>query len=208
LGRRDVQVKVRGYRIELEEIENALRTFADVEEAVVLLKETNEDSELVGYITGVVELDRESVWRQVQERLPKYMMPSEIVVLEALPLTANGKLDRNALGGQDIGKQRSAGMYEAPRTEVERVLSEIWQEVLGVERIGINSSFFMLGGNSLKIIRMQQLVNKSLDVDFSIDKYFEFITIGDLAHAIEEIKKTGEEQPEATQAEKIEVLTF
>ncbi|HYN64555.1 MAG TPA: amino acid adenylation domain-containing protein, partial [Candidatus Limnocylindrales bacterium] len=142
LGRIDQQVKVRGFRIELGEVEAALAAVAGVREAAVVAREdTSGDRRLVAYVVGDVATD--SLRASLRERLPDYMVPASFVALQALPLTANGKVDRKALPAPD--HQSEVG-YVAPRTPVEEVLAGIWAELLGVERAGVGSHFFDLGG--------------------------------------------------------------
>ncbi|WOX28820.1 non-ribosomal peptide synthetase [Pseudoalteromonas maricaloris] len=158
LGRIDHQVKVRGFRIELGEIEHALAAYPGVKEAVVLARELVQgDSRLIGYLVApeagsddaaFIEDIRHYLGRQ----LPEYMLPSFFVLLDSLPLTANGKLDRNAMPEPDMLFSRKE--YLAPRTEMEKILCTVWQEVLGVERVGIRDNFFELGGHSLLVMQV------------------------------------------------------
>ncbi len=147
LGRSDHQVKVRGYRIELGEIEAQLRTQPQVQEAVIIVREGPGGPRLLGYVVGQeqAQLDNTRVREQLAKTLPDYMVPSAVVVLDRLPLNANGKVDRKALPEPDIGTDR----YEVPQGEVEVTLARIWQEVLGIERVGRQDNFFALGGHSL-----------------------------------------------------------
>ncbi|WP_462179170.1 amino acid adenylation domain-containing protein [Pseudoalteromonas maricaloris] len=158
LGRIDHQVKVRGFRIELGEIEHALAAYTGVKEAVVLARELVQgDSRLIGYLVApeagsddaaFIEDIRHYLGRQ----LPEYMLPSFFVLLDSLPLTANGKLDRNAMPEPDMLFSRKE--YLAPRTEMEKILCTVWQEVLGVEQVGIRDNFFELGGHSLLVMQV------------------------------------------------------
>ncbi len=165
LGRNDDQVKIRGYRIELGEIHAAIAEHAAVREASVIVREDRPgDKRLVAYIVlhqkqqddqhdqhdGAVH----SVRSYLQERLPDYMVPLAFVILDALPLTANGKVDRKQLPAPAWEQMLNAGSYVAPRNEVERSLTAIWEEVLGIEQVGIHDNFFELGGDSIVSIQI------------------------------------------------------
>ena len=148
LGRVDAQVKVRGFRIELGEVEAQLLKQPGVREAVVVARETAQGTQLAGYASGHAgqKLDGSVLRQSLKAVLPDYMVPSVIMVLEALPLNANGKIDRKALPEPvfDTGET-----YEAPEGELETQLAQLWADVLGVERVGRGSNFFELGGHSL-----------------------------------------------------------
>ncbi|OBB95586.1 non-ribosomal peptide synthetase [Mycobacterium sp. 852002-40037_SCH5390672] len=145
MGRADEQVKIRGYRIELGEIQAALASLSGVEHAAVIAREDRPgDKRLVGYVTGTA--DPAEVRAQLGERLPGYMVPSAVVVLDALPLTVNGKLDTRALPAPEY---QDADRYRAPVSAVEEILAGIYAQVLGVERVGVDDSFFDLGGDSI-----------------------------------------------------------
>ena len=149
LGRADEQVKIRGYRIELGEIQTALASLAGVEQAVVIAREDRPgDKRLVGYVTGTA--DPVELRAALGERLPAYMVPAAAVVIEALPLTANGKLDTRALPAPEY----SAVGYRAPGSAIEEVLAGIYAEVLGLERVGVDDSFFELGGDSISSMQV------------------------------------------------------
>ncbi|WP_156752941.1 non-ribosomal peptide synthetase, partial [Mycobacterium sp. 1245801.1] len=144
LGRADEQVKIRGYRIELGEVQAALAALDGVEQAVVIVREDRPgDKRLVGYLTGTA--DPAEARTALADRLPAHLVPAAVVGLDALPLTANGKLDTRALPMPEY----SAGEYRAPSNAVEEILAGIYAEVLGVQRVGVDESFFELGGDSI-----------------------------------------------------------
>ena len=176
LGRVDEQVKIRGYRIELGEIQTALAGLDGVEQAAVIAREDRPgDKRLVGYVTGTA--DAAAARSVLAERLPAYMVPAAVVVLDALPITPNGKLDRRALPEPDY----TAGGYRAPGNAVEEILAGIYVEVLGLERVGVDDSFFDLGGDSLSAMRVIAAVNTSLDAGLPVRTLFEAPTIAQLA---------------------------
>jgi amino acid adenylation domain-containing protein len=151
-GRVDDQVKIRGFRIEPGEIEAALREHSAVRDAVVIAREDAQgDRRLVAYVVCREghDFDIESLRMYAKKTLPDYMVPSAYVRLEAIPRTPHGKIDRNALPAPDRSRPGLEGSYAAPRTSVEEILSGIWSQVLGVERVGIHDNFFELGGHSL-----------------------------------------------------------
>ena len=146
LGRADEQVKIRGYRIELGEVQAALAALEGVEQAVVIAREDRPgEKRLVGYVTGAAE--PAGVHAALAERLPGYMVPAAVVVLAALPLTPNGKLNTRALPAPEY--QGAGGGYRAPASPVEEILAGIYAHVLGLERVGVDDSFFELGGDSI-----------------------------------------------------------
>ncbi|WP_228567168.1 non-ribosomal peptide synthetase, partial [Nocardia sp. SYP-A9097] len=150
-GRSDDQVKIRGFRIELGEVRAALAEVAGVEHAVVVVREDQPGSKrLVGYVTGGV--DPAVVRESVGARLPEYMVPAAVVVLDRLPLTVNGKLDRRALPVPDFAG--SGDGYRAPSTPIEEVLASVYAQVLGLERVGVDDSFFNIGGDSISSIQV------------------------------------------------------
>ncbi|WP_374244187.1 amino acid adenylation domain-containing protein, partial [Mycobacterium sp. CnD-18-1] len=177
LGRADEQVKVRGYRIELGEIQSALASLDGVKQAEVVAREDRPgDKRLVGYITGTA--DPVAVRAALSERLPGYMVPAAVVVLDALPLTVNGKLDKRALPAPDYVNGQE---YRAPATAIEELLAGIYAQVLGLERVGADDSFFDLGGDSLSAMRLINAVNASLDTDIAVRAVFEAPTVAQLA---------------------------
>jgi arthrofactin-type cyclic lipopeptide synthetase B len=153
IGRADNQVKVRGYRIELGEIETALDKHPSVKQSVVVVSQDERGNQrLVAYVVGE-EATTLELQRYLKERLPEYMGPSAIVVLEKMPLTPNGKLDRRALPAPDRAAY-NAREYEAPVGDTETLLARLWAELLNVERVGRHDHFFELGGHSLLAVSL------------------------------------------------------
>ncbi|MGH2510619.1 MAG: non-ribosomal peptide synthetase, partial [Ktedonobacteraceae bacterium] len=187
LGRLDQQVKLRGFRIELGEIEAALVQHPSVHEAVVVVHENaTGDKRLVAYIVAEQSLvpSSQELRSYLQKRLPSYMLPATFVPLDLLPLTPNGKLDRHAVPVPE--QTRALVEYVAPRTDLEKQLSQIWAQVLGLERVGIQENFFELGGHSLIATQMIIRVRERLLVNLPLRRLFEAPTVAQFASVIEE----------------------
>ncbi len=183
LGRLDHQVKVRGFRIELGEIETLLRQHPAVRETVVLLREdTPGNKRLVAYIVGT-HIEPAMLRGYLSERLPDYMLPAAFVLLDTLPLTANGKIDRAALPAPDSDSLARAA-YVAPRTGIEQTLAAIWQDVLGLEQVGIHDNFFALGGHSLQIMHLIARIADVTSYPVTVKDIFVYPTIATLAPQI------------------------
>jgi amino acid adenylation domain-containing protein len=190
LGRRDQQVKIRGYRVELGEIEAALRRQPGVRDAAALLREDAPgERRLVAYLVARdAPAADATVAQALREALPEYLVPSAFVWLEALPLTANGKLDRARLPAPSGERPQLAEAYVAPRTPVEERLARIWSEVLQVERVGVQDSFFALGGHSLNAMQVIARVRDAFQVELPLRPLFESPTVAALAGLIEEAR--------------------
>jgi amino acid adenylation domain-containing protein len=182
LGRSDHQVKLRGLRIELGEIEASLAALEAVRDVLVLAcTDERKLTRLVAYLVphaGQVLPDAGSLRATLKQTLPDYMVPEHFVTLDAMPLTANGKIDRKALPVPDMAPSDSA--YVAPRTYAERMVAEIWADVLGVERVGLSDDFFALGGQSLLATQMVSRIKRVLGIDLPLRALFEAPTIASL----------------------------
>nr|WP_262493035.1 non-ribosomal peptide synthetase [Myroides guanonis] len=193
IGRKDDQVKIRGYRIELGEIENVLSSLPGVTQCCVLAKEdANGTKSLVGYVVLEDALDKEALQEQLKLSLPEYMVPMIWVALEVMPLTNNGKLDKKSLPDPD-GSELSSKEYVAPRNETEEQLAVIWQEILGIDKVGIHDNFFELGGHSLLVIKLVSLINEVFSTDISINTVFEYSTISEFVdnmHSVNHFKNS------------------
>ena len=185
LGRADEQVKIRGYRVELGEVQTALSRLSGVEQAAVIAREDRPgDKRLVGYVVGATgTLDPTQMRAQLADRLPAYLVPAAVVVLKALPLTANGKLDTRALPAPEA---QDVDRYRAPGSAVEEILVSIYADVLGVESVGVDDSFFDLGGDSLLAMRLSAAVKTTLAADISVPTVFDAPTVAQLALRIGE----------------------
>jgi amino acid adenylation domain-containing protein len=184
LGRIDQQVKLRGFRIELGEIEAVLDSHHDVSAAAVSVREDSPgDQRIVAYVVpaGEHRPDAEQLRRLLKTKLPPFMVPSAFVVLEAFPVTPNGKLDRRALPPPNGTRPDLARSYVAPQSPVEEALAAIWRAVLGVDRVGLDDDFFDLGGHSMLAVRMLTKVHDELGLELSLGAVFEHSTIRELA---------------------------
>ena len=189
LGRLDSQVKIRGYRIEVGEIETALSKHPVVQECVVVPKEdTSGDKRLVAYVVCKerIELVTDELHAFLHEKLPSYMVPATFMLLQSIPLTPSGKIDRRKLPEIAQLRQVQAKRQEQvlPSSQVERVIAAIWQELLQVEKVNLHDNFFDLGGHSLLIVRVAARLREVLHIDLSMIDLFKYPTVSALAHYI------------------------
>ena len=192
LGRLDHQVKLRGFRIELGEIEVVLGQHPDVAEAAVVLSGEGAGRRLVAYVVAAAEQLVESELRAyLKRRMPDYMVPAVFVTMDSLPLSAHGKVDRRALPEPGGLRPEQATEYAAPRSPGEQMLSEIWSQVLKVERVGVHDNFFDLGGHSLLATRLMSRIRQAFDVELPLRTVFEAPTVAALAHKVEAARRAG-----------------
>jgi amino acid adenylation domain-containing protein len=200
-GRRDFQVKIRGFRVELGEIESALIQHPKVREGVVVARDNgHDDTRVIAYVvphkeqSSTVRIDKSaSITTELREylkqKLPEYMVPSSFVMLESLPLTPSGKLNRRALPApeslEDRTNDRLVTTTSAPETRLEKMLSAIWSELLGVKAIGVNDNFFELGGHSLSAVRLFAQIEKRLGKRLPLSILFQAPTVAQLAAVIQ-----------------------
>ncbi|MDQ1593089.1 MAG: hypothetical protein QOG71_3716, partial [Pyrinomonadaceae bacterium] len=207
LGRQDQQVKLRGYRIELGEIESALSTHAGVKQCAVTVAEIAGAQTLVAYLAG--DADAAGLREHVARQLPSYMVPQRVVKLDALPLTTNGKIDRKALPAPDAAEE-TATSYLAPRTACEEIVCNVWAEVLGRERVGVDEDFFALGGHSLLATQVVSRVRAVFGVEVPLRVMFETPTPEALAAEVERLTKERDGAatlaPELVRADRSEPL--
>ncbi|ASZ13470.1 non-ribosomal peptide synthetase [Chitinophaga pendula] len=198
IGRIDNQVKLRGYRIELGEIENALLKFRQIKIAAAVLTEINRDQQIVVFYEADTTYHTSELRAFLANYLPAYMLPVSYVHMAALPLTSSGKIDRKALAASGSQQVTITHVYEAPVGDIQKKLVAIWQEILGLERVGVSDNFFEIGGNSIKLIQVLNRIRKELDIDLPLATAFKFATIRDLAEHMrnaEELGKIYEELP-------------
>lgn len=182
LGRIDNQVKLRGFRVELGEIENNILNNSDVLEAAVVLKKDCGEDYICAYVISHKVLDAKKVKNGLRTKLPDYMIPTFIIQLDKMPLTANGKLDKIALTKMDI--DRHIDNYEAPRNEYEKKLAEFWSEVLSIEKVGIKENFFELGGHSIKMMLLINKIYKQWHIQITYNDIYNNQTIEELSECI------------------------
>jgi acyl-coenzyme A synthetase/AMP-(fatty) acid ligase len=178
LGRRDHQVKVRGYRIELEEIEAVLATHAGVKECVVAARGSSEDQRLIGYVVlgEGASFDAEAVRATLRTKLPGYMIPNMIMVLPALPRTPNSKIDRNALP-TPTAPTAVTTRSDAVMTAAESRVAAIWRTLLRLERVGLHDNIFDVGGHSLLLVRLHIQLKREFEADFPLVDLFQRTTV-------------------------------
>jgi len=194
LGRIDHQVKIRGFRIEPGEIEQALKRQEFVANAVVIARDdVSGHKRLVAYTVPKHghNPDAFSLKANLRAWLPEYMIPTDFVIIPALPLTPNGKLDRKALPPPADSQQDTAAPYIPPRTEVETILCGIWEEVLGVRQIGVDTGFFDIGGHSLLATQIASRAADAFQVHIAVRQLFESPTVAQLAAAIEKLRASS-----------------
>ncbi|PFV21809.1 non-ribosomal peptide synthetase, partial [Bacillus thuringiensis] len=184
LGRIDHQVKIRGYRIELEEIENVIVNQSGVKEAVVLVREQSTGEKwLCGYLVKEANVSIDAIKKGIADELPKYMVPSVMVEVDEIPLTENGKIDRKVLLDLELSLSKP-NEYEAPRNVIESQLVNMWEDILGIDCVGIQDNFFELGGHSLKATVLSGRMQKELEINVGVRDIFERPTIKGLAEHI------------------------
>jgi acyl carrier protein len=183
IGRRDQQVKLRGARIEFGEIETVLVNHRAVRRCVVTARAGHG---LIAYVETpeVIPSLKGELRAFLKDKLPPYMVPSVFVLLDTLPLTPNGKLDRDALPDSELFGVEDESSFLAPRNETEKLLAQLWSELLGVERIGVHQDFFALGGHSLLAVEVVWKIRELLSADVSLKTLFECPTIAQLSEFI------------------------
>ena len=195
IGRIDQQVKIRGFRIEIGEIEALVSQYPDVKENVVIAQSVPAgDKRLVVYIVPKQESTQDTslipqIRQFLKQKLPEYMIPAAFVLLDAFPLTPNGKIDRRALPVPDTVPSGISTAYVTPQTETEQLLAKIWQEVLQVEKVGIHDNFFELGGHSLLTIKVHTKLQKIYAQDISIVKLFQHPNISEFSKYLIDLQR-------------------
>jgi amino acid adenylation domain-containing protein len=185
LERVDGQVKVRGYRIELSEIEAALNEHSSVRQSVVIAREDESGGKrLLGYVVGEEDVTAAELKTYLNGRLPGHMVPEAILMLEEMPVTANGKIDRKSLPRAEAADMQVVGEYFGPRTPVEEILVGIYEEVLKLDRVGIHDNFFEIGGHSLLAIKVGSRMKNIFGIEIAVMSIFEAPTVSKLAETL------------------------
>jgi amino acid adenylation domain-containing protein len=194
IGRNDNQVKVRGYRIELAEIESVLRKHPRLKEVVVIVREDEpKDKRIVAYVVGKPphEATPAELREHLKKNLPEYMVPSAFIFMDELPLTLNGKVDRRALPAPDRKRRDGEKAFVAPRTETEKAIASIWSEILRMDDVGIHDDFFEHGGQSLLATRVAAKLRARFAIELPLRTLFEATTVARLADIIDQARQNG-----------------
>ncbi|MEH2268431.1 MAG: non-ribosomal peptide synthetase, partial [Nostoc sp.] len=207
IGRIDNQVKIRGFRVELGEIEAAINQHPSISTSVVIVREDKSGNQsLIAYVTlhSDKALTIPELRRFLQNKLLDHMVPTAFMILEALPLTSNGKVDRQALPMPDALRPELEVAYVVPQTEVEKTIASVWQKALNLEKIGIHDNFFEIGGHSLLLVTVHSQLQEILKAELSTLDLFRYPTINSLAEYLNSSPNTTAFLQESdTQAEKI-----
>lgn len=184
-GREDSQVKVRGMRVELGEIESSLKEFSEIKDAVVYFDKSNNKNTLVGYIISSSYFENKSLYTFLSKKLPDYMIPQYIVYLDGFPMNKNGKLDYKALPKPNKENLFSHVGYVPPTNKIEKEISTIWSEMLDIEEVGVESNFFKIGGHSLLGVKIISRINKTFNAELRLRDIFETPTIREMAFKVD-----------------------
>ena len=200
VGRKGRRIRLLGYSIEPFEVECELMNQPGVTDAVVLLHDGAAGHEpcLVGYVVAPANASPSAIRQGLAERLPSYMVPSHIVVLDSFPIAASGKIDRKALPAPEERSPELNGLYVAPRTPTEDVLASIWREVLNVKQVGVHDNFFEVGGHSLLAMQVVVRLSKVLKVDLPLKRFFKTPTISALAADLQTMVGATETELQST----------
>lgn len=197
LGRKDQQVKIRGVRIELREIEDAIRQHETIADVAIIDREDNSGYKyLCAYLVQKQKNELGALKEFLSSHLPEYMAPSAFVIMDTLPRTISGKVDRQALPTPEQARKDYEASYVAPRTPAEEILADIWRQILGVPRVGIHDNFFVLGGHSLLAMQVLNRVRTAFGVELPLHRLFGATTVAELASVITETQVEQENAEE------------
>ena len=205
-GRADNQVKIRGHRVELDEIANCLKTFSNINDALVIVASNpkNKNSRITAYVVGEQKTDHIILKNELRDRLPDYMIPDDILWLKSFPKLPNGKINRHSLPKPDFEATREVSNYVPPETELEKKLAAIWEEVLDYQPIGIQQNFFEVGGDSLLSIKVIAKVNQA-GIELTPQQLLHHKTISSLAQLMESPQNEGK-NPTQTPSNNLAIL--
>ncbi|MDW6053711.1 amino acid adenylation domain-containing protein [Bacillus paralicheniformis] len=193
VGRKDAQVKIRGYRIELGEIRSALQELPPIKEAAVITRNDKDGQQSIyGYAVTAQSMNEAEIRTSLRTLLPEYMIPARIIQVDELPLTANGKLDENAL--PEPATNQGAGEDISPRNDIEQMMAEIWEELLGMEGLGVNAHFFHLGGDSIKALQVCARL-KQRGYETTVRELFKHQTLGELSKQVTKVRREIDQAP-------------
>ncbi|WP_395338240.1 amino acid adenylation domain-containing protein [Ningiella sp. W23] len=205
LGRNDFQVKLRGFRIELGDIENALLKQEGVKEALVLAQESPAGKHLVAYYRAKERFNSDVLRQRLSQQLPDYMLPQYLINVAQFPLTANGKIDRSALPAPQLQETQA---YEAPQGQTEQALADIWKELLGIERVSRHDNFFMLGGHSLLVTRLNHKFRSAFDIEIPLSTLIAASDLKAQSTLVEHYSILANNQSLISDADKVEELSW
>jgi phenylacetate-coenzyme A ligase PaaK-like adenylate-forming protein len=191
IGRADDQVKIRGYRVEPGEVEQSLRRYPELQDAVVLADGEGDDRRLVAFVVLGDTVNVKELRARAVRDLPDYMVPSRIVILGEIPFTQHGKRDVAALRAELARYNVRVEGVVAPITETERYLAALWEDLLNIEQVGRQDDFFALGGHSLLAFRMSRRIGRELDVQLSFNAILDNTVLKDLAGEIDAARTAG-----------------
>ena len=205
LGRKDTQIKLRGFRIELGEIESAIQKYDDRIEmtAVVSHGAQTENKVLCAYFTAKEKIETDKLKEYLRWQLPTYMVPAFYMQMEVLPHTSSGKIDRKALSQIQIRMEKE--QFIPPKTELEKQLSQLWREVLQIDKVGLRDDFFQIGGNSLSVIQLHKRLTQHLVAEISIATLYRYRTIESFLDSISQ-KQSNHTQHTGKDARRGELL--
>jgi fengycin family lipopeptide synthetase D len=185
IGRKDGQVKIRGYRIELGEVESALRNHPYISAVVVVTKpDQHNENELVAYLETEREISLSELTEFLSKMIPSYMLPAHYVIVDNIPLTPNGKLDRKSLPDPEVSGMRSGVPYMPPGNEIEEKLVQMWESLLDRKGIGIRDDFFKIGGHSIIVMKLVGQIHKEFNVRLKLKEVFNKTTVEALGSEI------------------------
>ena len=203
--KKDNEIKLQGYRIELSEIENALQQYKKIKSAIVLVDDKENQEKLFAFYTSHEKLTEKQVRAYLVKKMPSYMIPSKLIEVEEFPIMSNGKINKEALIAlaQETTKNTA---YSLPRNELETKILSIWKIILQKEVIGIQDNFFEIGGNSISLMKMVGLINKELNINLKVLNAYQFTNIETLTSHIKEDIEPGLEKVDEKNTKSVDIV--